>query len=77
MRFRLYFKKIHVDSPAVAYDKHTHLSVDVIVATIAKAALKRLSPTKTHCVWKILNGDKTSKAELLLVLQEISAQAWR
>jgi len=29
------------------------------------------APTKTHCVWKILNDDETSKAELLLVLQEI------
>jgi len=38
---------------------------------------RALASTKTHCVWKILNGDETSKAELLLVLQEISAQAWR
>jgi len=36
-----------------------------------------LAPTKIHCVWTILNGDETSKAKLLLVLQEISAQTWR
>jgi len=35
---------------------------------------RALVPTKTHCVWKILNDDETSKA---LVLQEISAQIWR
>jgi len=43
-----------------------------LIAYISTVNCRALAPTKT-----LLNGDQTSKAELLLVFQEFSAKAWR